>query len=94
MTKAVFSFLKLKVIINPATAITMLCQPAITDLPKSKHTIRINATAATFTASRNADKIFDFRKRETKGLSNPTKKNEGRKMPKVANTAPGKPFIC
>ena len=48
------------------------------------------ATDATFTASRNAEKDFEFLIFRTSGFSKATNKNDGRNIPKVAIKAPVK----
>ena len=61
--------------------------------PICKVTATIIATEAMFTASRNADAIFDLRNFGTNGLSNKTKINDGRNIPTVATIAPIIPSI-
>ena len=93
-TKALFSFLNPKTTIKLATAIKIVRQSVKVSFPISIQTARIIATAPIFSASKNADIIFDFLIFGIKGLSTATNRNEGRKIPTVAAIAPQKPFNC
>jgi hypothetical protein len=52
------------------------------------------AIDTTFTVSKKALMILDFRNRGIKGFSNATNKKEGRNIPTVAATAPPGPPNC
>lgn len=74
------------------TAIKIVRQSVKVSFPISTQTATITATAAMFTASKNAAIIFDFRIFGISGLSIATKMKEGRKIPTVAAIAPQNPF--
>ena len=80
--------------IKLARAIKIVLQSVRVSFPIFTATATINATAATFTASKNAPKVLDFLSLGNKGFKIKTNKNEGRKIPMVAAIAPEIPFIC
>lgn len=80
--------------IRLSTAIRMVRQSIIVSLLKLIHTVRMIATEAIFTPSRNAENKRDFRIFGTSGFNKATKTNEGRKTAMVAHIAPEGPFIC
>ena len=72
----------------------IVLQSSNVNLPISTMTDRMMAMDTMFTVSKKALMIFDFLNFAINGLSNATKKNEGRKMPIVAAIAPDAPPIC
>ena len=72
----------------------MLFQSVRASIPIFIHTVIITATEAAFTASRKAEKIFDFLSLGKRGLRRATKRKEGRKIPSVARREPVIPPIC
>ena len=68
-------------------------QSVMVSLPMEKQTETIIATDATFTASRNAEKSFEFLIFLTNGLSKATNTNDGRNIPIVETIAPDSPLI-
>ncbi len=73
---------------------TIVRQSKMLSLPISKTIARMMATDATFTASKNADILGERRNAGMSGFRNATNKNDGRKIPIVAATAPQSPPTC
>ena len=86
--------MKTKTTTKLARAITIVRQSVKVSFAMFTQTAIINATAATFTASKIAPIIFDCRILGINGFNIKTKRNEGRKIPRVAASAPVIPFIC
>lgn len=91
---ALFTFLKTKTEIRLIITIKIVRQSVNVSFPISTQTATITATAAIFTASKNAAMIFDFRILGMSGFKIATKMKEGRKIPIVAAIAPQNPFNC
>src|SRR5690606_30806822 len=86
--------LKTKTAVKLITAIEMVRQSVSVSLPISTQTATITATAAMFTASKNAAITLDLRILGTRGFKMATKTKDGRKIPTVAAIAPKKPPNC
>ena len=74
-------------------AINIVRQSVIVSFDIVMQIAAIMATEATFTASKKADKLFELRIFLTKGFSNATKINDGRKIAIVEIMAPDSPLI-
>jgi len=86
-------FLNLNTTTAPMNAINIVRQSEMLSLPIVMQIAAIMATDATLTASKKADNAFELRIFLTKGLSNATNTNEGRKIAIVEITAPDNPLI-
>ena len=91
--KALFILLYRNMIKILSNAIKTVRQSVIVSLPITKQMETIRATEATFTASKKTVKVLELRIFFTNELSNPTKTNDGRKIPIVETMAPDNPLI-